>query len=252
MNILHLKSTFIVFAGLLLFSTASKAQTNLKWHLNLGTGLTDMRNFNTSFNELRYEMVGSGNNDASISFQMESKPAVLFNVGGGLSGVFGQNEMVGWDIGANIRTAGFRLKANLLESHGELDDFYKEALPEFNTIDNFRYWALHIPISLNYIPFEVIGFTIGGDLYYQFSKNPTASHPSGKLNQQMVFFPPSYKHPFQLGTHIGVFAPISQKIRLDLQFMTDISPRLSVDMTSDNLKFREMGLMINVKYSLGM
>ncbi|WP_207795686.1 hypothetical protein [Sphingobacterium haloxyli] len=236
-----------------LFGTqASIAQKKLNWHANFGVGMTDMRNFNTTFNDLQY---GIREDDASIEYKVNSKPDYLISAGMGVSGSFRREGILGWDAGLNIRTGGFRVTANALESEGELSDFFREMLPDFGKTESFRYWALHVPFSLNYRPFEIIGFTFGGDLYYQLSSSPTdADFPHGRLGRHMGFSPlntPKYQHPFQLGGHIGIYAPIGEKLRLDVQFVTDLSPRLTVDRTISEFKFREMGLMLNVQYKLG-
>lgn len=227
------------------------AQNKINWHASFGAGLTDMRDFAYKFTDLQMDMYNLGEDNASFFLEMQSKAAPLLSAGIGLSGSFAPESILGWDAGLNIRTAGFGLKGNLLESQGKLEGFYKDMLPDVDKTHNFRYWALHLPVSLNYTPFETVGFTIGADLYYQFTPSPARDHPYGPLNRQMLFFPPTYQHPFQFGGHLGVFAPIGEKIRIDLQFLTDISPRMKIDHTTSGVQFREMGLMLNLQYKLG-
>lgn len=232
----------------------SFAQKKFDWHVNFGVGMTDMRDFNHTLTDLQYGWGNPGDGNPYIDYRLESKPDYLISAGMGLSGSFGQDGLLGWDAGLNIRTGGFRFTANVRESEGELDDFVLGLLPEFDKTQSFRYWGLHVPLSLNYIPFEIIGFTIGGDLYYQLSSTPTDTElPHGPLGPAMGFssvYTPRYQHPFQFGAHVGVYAPIGEKLRLDLQFITDLSPRLTVDRRSYDLKFREMGLLLNARYTL--
>lgn len=250
------KKSFLLLALIfsLFYTDKSFAQKKIEWHSSFGVGVTDVRNFNHTLTDLQYSW-GNQSDGAFIDYRLHSKPEYLVSAGIGLSGSFEKDGILGWDAGLNIRTAGFGLRANVVELEGELDDFVLGILPKFDRTKSFRYWALHVPISLNYMPFEIIGFTVGGDLYYQVSSSPTDTEfPHGPLGQAMGFSSmntPRYQHPFQIGGHIGIFSPIGEKVRLDLQLVTDLSPRLTVEHpTGSELKFREAGLMLNVRYNL--
>lgn len=245
----------ILQIGIILLTSSgvkkSFGQDKLDWHINLGAGITSMRNFNNGFHDLQYQMTET---NGSIHYEINEKPDMLLNGGIGISGTFRNNTILAWETGLNIRTAGFRITPSVLDSNGELTPFIRDLLPKFGETKSFRYWALHIPISLNYMPFELVGFHVGGDLYYQLSSNPTDEQfPYGKLGQAMGFSSlntPDYQHPFQFGGHIGIFAPIGEKVRLDLQLIADINPRLTVKQVSETLKFREIGIVVNAKYKL--
>jgi|GEM_PF-1534804 len=232
----------------------AKSQQKPTWYVTAGAGATALRDFNSTFSDLQY---GVRETDASIDYKLNSKPDFLINGGVGLSGTFQPNGMLGWDVGLNIRSGGFRLTPELLEQKGQLSDFYQQMLPEFGQTKKFRYWAMHLPVSLTYLPFEYVGFKIGADLYYQFSSNITDSQlPYGELGETMGFtthYAPQYQHPFQVGAHVGVFAPVNERLRLDLDFFTDISPRLKVspaNPASSKNNFREMGVRLNTRYYL--
>ncbi|WP_312134627.1 hypothetical protein [Sphingobacterium sp.] len=236
----------------LLFCNLASAQNKPKWYVSAGAGATTVRGFNTSFADLQYSVREA---DASIDYQLNSKPGFLINGGVGLSGTFEQDGIIGWDVGLNVQSAGFGLTAELLDRKGELSSFYRDMLPEFGKTKNFRYWALHMPVSITYLPFEYIGFKVGADLYYQFSSNITDSEfPYGSLGRAMglSYYTAKYQHPFQLGAHIGVFAPINEQLRIDLDAFTDITPRLNISpaTSKDDFKFREMGVRLNTRYYL--
>lgn len=236
----------------LLSSNLASAQNKPKWYVTAGAGATTVRGFNTTFGDLQYSVREA---DASIDYQLNSMPGFLINGGAGLSGTFEQGGLIGWDVGLNVRSAGFGLTPELLDRKGELSDFYRDMLPEFGKTKNFRYWALHMPVSITYLPFEYVGFKVGADLYYQFSSNITDSEfPYGRLGRAMGFshYTPKYQHPFQLGAHIGVFAPINERLRIDLDAFTDITPRLNINPATpkDDFKFREMGIRLNTRYYL--
>lgn len=255
--------TFLLSTFLLSISNPgnSVAQKRLDWHANFGVGITDMRDFGSSIENINYQIV---TNEGEIDYRVKSKPDFLLNAGLGISGDFTESGILGWDAGLNIRTAAFRLTPNLLKMEGTVGSPIDELLPDFGSTKSFRYWALHVPVSLNYIPFEVIGFTVGADVYYQLSSDPSKPSPDedypsgGRLGRHMGMAPlnnPKYEHPFQLGAHLGLFVPVGEKLRLDAQVFTDISPRLSIsrsgfESSSEN-KFREMGLMVNIRYQLG-
>src|SRR5690625_7959276 len=98
------------------------------------------------------------------------------NVGVGVHGDFNGDGLLGWDAGLNLRSGGFRLIANLFEKEGEFNSqTIKDNMPEFGKWERFQYFAVHMPLSLNYIPFEHIGFTFGVDMHVQLSANPTAA-----------------------------------------------------------------------------
>ncbi|GHE23067.1 hypothetical protein [Sphingobacterium griseoflavum] len=239
----------------LLTAGLSFAQKKLNWYVTAGAGATAMRGFNSSFSDLQYDV---RTEDASIWYGLNSKPDYLLHTGIGVSGTFQESGLLGWDVGLNIRSAGFRLTPELVEQTGELPNIYSEMLPEFGKTRRFRYWALHMPISINYLPFQYVGFTAGADLYYQFSPNITDDQPPyyGRLGQAMglAFYTPEYQHPFQAGAHVGVFVPINEKCRLDLDFFTDITPRLEISRVGSSSvsdsKFREMGIRLNTRYYL--
>lgn len=229
------------------------AQNKPKWYVTAGAGVTALRDFNSTFKDLQYSIMGT---DASIDYRLNSKPDFLINGGFGLSGTFQQNGILGWNVGLNMRSGGFQLTPELLEKKGLLPYFYHSMLPEFGKTKKFRYWAMHIPVTLTYLPFQYVGFTLGADLYYQFSSNITDSQlPHGKLGETMgftTFHAPKYQHPFQVGAHVGIFAPINERLRLDLDFFTDISPRLKVSSVNrdNSTNFREMGVKLNMRYYL--
>lgn len=247
--------TTLFFLILLLFSTAGLfAQGTSRWYLTGGLGATALRDFNTTFGDLQYSAVEK---DASLNYKLDSKPSILVNGGAGLSGSFSEHSMLGWDIGLNVRSGGFKLTPELIDQQGRLSDFYQSVLPEFGKTKDFRYLALHLPASITYLPFEFVGFKMGADLYYQFSSNITNNDiPYGALGETMGFtthYIPKYQHPFHIGAHVGVFAPVNDRLRLDLDFFTDLTPRLKVTPASPGLpvfNFREMGARLNTRYYL--
>lgn len=249
----NLLTLCLLTAILLLATKTGFAQQKPKWYVTAGAGGADLRNFGSSFRDLQYTV---RENNAMIDYGLHSKVDYLFGAGVGLSGTFDEEGILGWDVGMNFRSGGFRLTPEVYEQEGELSDFYRQMLPEFGKTQSFRYWALHMPASINYLPFEYIGFTIGLDLYYQTSSNITDDeYPYGKLGRTMgvSYYTPKYRHPFQLGAHIGVFAPINERIRVDLEFFTDITPRLKVESpheASYDYNFREMGMRLNTRYFL--
>lgn len=230
----------------------TQAQQHLNWHLNFGTGLTSMRNFSYSFEDLNYQLKSS---DEPYTYKIKEKPAVLLQAGLSLSGDFNKNKLLGWETGLNLRTAGFRISPTRLETTGELPSVYEGIMPDFDQIKSFRYWALHVPLSLNYRPFGIVGFSLGGDLYYQLSANITRDEfPHGKLGKAMgnaSIHSPKYRHPFHFGGHVGFFAAINEKVRLDAQLTSDFTPRLRIDKQNiSNIQLRELGLVVNLKYKL--
>lgn len=253
-----LRRNYHIVTGLLVFllipSTLVFAQKKPRWYVSLGAGGTEMRNFTTTFKDIQNSTILG---TASIDYQFISKPDFLVDGGVGLSGTFQDQSLWGWEIGLNVRSSGFRLTPELLDKTGVFPDSYERSLPEFGKTKRFRYWALHVPVSITYLPFEYVGFTLGADLYYQFSTNITSKEsPYGLLGQAMGIseeYAPQYKHPFQFGAHAGIFAPINDRLRIDINFLTDITPRLSVghtNLASTNYKFREMGLKFNTRYNL--
>ncbi|MBL1408132.1 hypothetical protein [Sphingobacterium faecale] len=229
-------------------------QTKPKWYVVGGAGATALRDFSTTFGDLQYDVTES---NASLSYKLESRPSFLINGGAGLSGTFVDNGTLGWDIGLNLRSAGFKLTPELLEQKGELSDFYNDMLPEFGKTKEFRYFAVHLPVSFTYLPFEHVGFKVGADLYYQFSSNITNDQiPFGVLGETMgltTHYIPKYGRPFQAGAHVGVFAPINDRLRVDLDFFTDITPRLKIRPANpgvSDFNFREMGVRLNTRYYL--
>jgi len=252
-NLRNSNSLILLLSAIgLLSSNLASAQNKPKWYVTAGAGATTVRGFNTTFSDLQYSVRET---NASIDYQLNSKPSFLINGGAGLSGTFEKNGILGWDVGLNVRSAGFGLTPELLDRKGELSDFYRDMLPEFGKTKNFRYWALHMPVSITYLPFEYVGFKVGADLYYQFSSNITDKEfPYGRLGTAMGFshYTPKYQNPFQLGAHIGVFAPINERLRIDLEAFTDITPRLNINpvIPKDDFNFREMGLRLNTRYYL--
>lgn len=243
----------LLCSAVLLFSADNVlAQNKPRWYITAGAGATVVRDFNSTFADLQYSVRET---DASIDYRLNSKPAFLINGGAGLSGTFETDGILGWDVGLNVRSAGFGITPELLDQKGELSSIYHEMLPEFGKTKNFRYWALHMPVSITYLPFEYVGFKLGADLYYQFSSNITDSEfPYGRLGQAMglSYYSPKYQHPFQLGAHVGVFAPVNERLRIDLDFFTDIMPRLKISPAtpSADYKFREMGARLSTRYYL--
>lgn len=250
------KLLVLLFTIVLLFEPrCAFAQKKLNWYTTVGMGMTNIRNFNTHLNDIDFS---KNANDAYISYRVTSKPNYMLSVGIGVSGHFSKERIFGWDAGLNIRSAGFRLSASLQESQGELPDVLKETLPEFGKTKGFRYWSLHLPFSIHYNPFQIVGFTIGADIYYQTTASLTESeYPHGQIGQGLGFshsYTPKYRHPFQVGGHIGVFAPLGEKLRLDMLLNTDIASRLNVSPSNkarSDWKFREMGLSLNARYYLG-
>lgn len=251
------KKVTLLFWGLcIVFTTVNSAhgQSGLRWYVTGGIGGTGLRDFSSTFGDLDYNVVES---NASLSYKLESKPSVLINGGAGMSGKFGNSGMLGWDAGLNIRSAGFKLTPELIEKTGDLSSFFQDLVPEFGRTKEFRYWALHLPISLTYLPFEHVGFKVGADLYYQVSSNITNNQiPFGALGEAMgltTHYIPRYGHPFQVGAHVGVFAPISDRLRLDLDVFSDLTSRLKVspaNPSASDFNFREMGIRLNTRYYL--
>lgn len=236
------------------FTNKGYGQARPKWYVTAGVGGTGLRDFSTTFGDLQYDVTES---NASLSYKLDSRPSFLINGGGGLSGTFGESGMLGWDVGLNIRSAGFKLTPELIEQTGELSSFYQDLVPEFGKTKEFRYWALHLPVSLTYLPFEHIGFKVGADLYYQLSSNITSDQiPYGQLGETMgltTHYIPKYGRPFQAAAHVGVFAPINDRLRVDLDFFSDITPRLKVTPANPGIpdfNFREMGVRLNTRYYL--
>lgn len=230
----------------------SYAQKKINWFATVGVGATDVRNFGSTLSDFSVSLQSES---SSVSYQLSSAPNFLISGGLGVSGDLQKDGLLTWDAGLNIRTAGFKVKANLYELNGDLGQAINDNLPTvFDQWRNHRYWAAHVPLSINYLPFEVVGFTLGADLYYQFSDSPTTdTFPHGKLGQSMGFSSlktPKYQHPLQFGGHIGVFVPIGEKLRLDLQFQTDVVSRLKVSEMGTEMNYREMGLMLNARYNL--
>lgn len=229
-------------------------QSRPKLYITAGIGGTGLRDFSTTFGDLQYNVIES---NASLSYKLDSRPSVLINGGAGLSGSFDENRMLGWDVGLNMRSAGFKVIPELIEQTGELSSFFKDLLPEFGRTKEFRYLALHLPVSLTYLPFEHIGFKVGADLYYQMSSNITKNQiPFGALGETMgltTHYIPKYEHPFQVAAHVGVFAPINDRLRVDLDFFSDITSRLKVspaNPSASDFNFREMGARLNTRYYL--
>lgn len=250
----RIKLSLLVFCISLTIANKAYAQNKPRWYVTTGVGATALRDFSSTFSDLQYSIRES---DAALDYRLDSKPGILINGGAGLSGTFSESGMLGWEVGLNVRSGGFRLTPELIDQQGVLSDFYQKMLPELGQTKNFRYWALHLPLSITYLPFEHVGFKLGADLYYQFSSNSTTNQlPYGKLGETMgltTHYAPKYQHPFQMGAHVGLFAPINERLRIDLDFFTDIAPRLKVTPASpgrSRYNFREMGARLNTRYYL--
>src|SRR5690606_392450 len=112
--------TLLLSAIGLLFCSLVSAQNKPKWYVTAGAGATTVRDFNATFSDLQYSVQEA---DASIDYQLKSKPGFLINGGAGFSGTFQQDGLLGWDVGLNVRSAGFGLTPELLDRKGELSDF---------------------------------------------------------------------------------------------------------------------------------
>ncbi|TYR37474.1 hypothetical protein FXV77_05570 [Sphingobacterium phlebotomi] len=241
--------TVLLFATKLAFS-----QKKIDWYATAGLGITSMRNFSSRIADLDFSTYAG---DAYIAYRVKENPNYMVSAGIGVSGDFNEDGIFGWDAGLNLRSAGFSLTANLQESKGELPDFLQESLPEFGKTKSFQYLSLHVPISINYNPFKVVGLTFGADIYFQTTDRLTErEYPYGQIGRSLGFshsYKPEYRHPFQVGGHVGIFAPLGKKVRIDITLNSDIVSRLNVSYSNpavSDWKFRELGLALNARYYL--
>lgn len=252
-------SFILLTIALFLFNIHQSAAQEIKWHAVLGGGLTDMRDFRDGMDGTRYGFADLDGN--SGAFRLINKSDYMISGGIGASGLFRKEGILGWDAQFRVRSGGFKIfiDSDVQKKTGESDLDVPET--QFGETKAFRYWSLHLPLSLTYMPFEVVGFNIGADLHYQLSSDPSQQKNEKFSDLDLHLgkspFPSNavYKHPFNLGAHIGVFVPINDRIRIDAQVFTDLSNRLrfqreqSVNRPDDN-QYREMGVSISVAYRL--
>lgn len=231
---------------MLLFSMFGFAQQKNGYAVVTG-GITNLRSFSSSL----YDAAGYSINDQNgnqIDYKLRSEKIPLYGVGLGFNSQIGHNGRFSWDVQANIRSAGYQIQVvPLLEQH--LDFISDGYLPQFGSKSTYRYWAVHVPISIDYQPFDWVGFKVGVDVHYQLSENP-ASNNHGSLRQQLgTAHELSYQYPVNFGTHVGIFIPAGDQLRFDVQAFSDLSSRLSL-LRSPTNQFREMGVSVSLRYSL--
>lgn len=253
------KSIIILLTSSLVFFLTNVQAQEIKWHAVLGGGLTDMSTFGGGMDGTGYSFVDS--DGRSGTFTLRNKSDYMISGGIGASGLFRKEGILGWDAQFRIRSGGFKIfiDSDVQKKTEEPDFNFPET--QFGETKAFRNWSLHLPLSITYLPFEVVGFNIGVDLYYQLSSDPSEQKNGNfseldlHLGKSSVPFDAVYNHPFNLGAHIGVFAPIGDRIRIDAKVFTDLANRLrfqrerNVNRPDDN-QYREMGLSISVAYKL--
>jgi len=254
-------TTFKFFTFLLLILGVygnTFAQNNIKWYVVAGGGVTDMRNFSAKMEDFGYAY--SSENSPNVRYRFKSKPILSTNVGLGVSGPMTKHGTLEWDAQLNLRTAGFRI---YVEHHKDLSapfDPSDSGLPRLGETETFRSWSLHLPLSIAIRSFEAFGFSIGADLLYQLSANPaepgTDKQHMSRLQSHLGSIPSyAYRHPLNIGAHVGVFVPISERMQIDAKVYTDVLTRLRFGYTqgansSNDKVFREMGLSLNFRYKL--
>lgn len=176
----------------------------------------------------------------------------LVSAGVGLTGKIDRDRLFEWDVQAKVKTAGYQLQVvPILEQN--LENIPAGHLPQLGSKSTYRYWAVHVPISVNYHPFTMLGFKIGADLQYEFSDNPASNVNSGLREQLGISHELSYQYPINLGAHVGFFVPFGNLLRVDVQAFSDLTNRLALRRDrgyqgSNDPEFREMGMSLSLRY----
>jgi len=239
-----LLSMMLVFT--LLTIEASFAQPTLRYYTILGVGLSSPRGLNSSLNDVSHTIVEG---DSYLTYRLDEVSGPLIRFGVGLEGEFSPESSFGWDAGLYVRSSSFRMGANVTSSNEA--EVFSDAffLPDFGGLKTFRYWAVELPLAINYRIFDWIGATAGIDLRYQISSNISNR---GKLEKTVGYLNTvSYRHRFQAGANAGLYSPITNKLRVDVKYFSDVLPQLelqSVGARRDNWEFREMGFALNTRY----
>ncbi|SEL44402.1 hypothetical protein [Parapedobacter koreensis] len=255
-----MKKALALRFGLLMISLwagalSSFGQQPVVWSVSLGSGITDMRNFGYGMDEFVYDLPGS--DEEAMPFRYINNPIALGTAGIAVNGMFKRPSIFGWEAGLNIRTGGFKI-SNDNPRQLVPENPNDPLLPRLGATETFRYWALHVPLSLTYKPFDVVGFKAGVDFYYQLSGDPSDGGDGSQSPLEMHMgnlLSASYKYPFNLGGHLGAYFPVGDSFRVDGGFFADIPTRMKFQAPSGTNSsgydaFREMGFFLSIRYNL--
>ncbi|MBK1440597.1 hypothetical protein JHJ32_11420 [Parapedobacter sp. ISTM3] len=249
----NIRFCFLLWIALFAAPFSSFGQQPVVWSVSIGSGITDMRNLGYTMDDFVYSL--PGNEEEAMPFRYVNKPIALGMAGVAVNGNFRRSNLFGWETGLAIRTGGFSIwNDNFRQLIPENPN--DPLLPRLGATKTFRYWALHLPLSLTYKPFDVVGFKVGMDVYYQLSGDFDAGdNGQAPLERHMgSHLTTSYRHPFNLGAHLGAYFPIGEHFRIDGGFFADVSPRVTFQPPSNTNssgydKFREMGFFLSFRYN---
>lgn len=227
--------------------------------------------WNISYSQMNFSaLVGGGISDlhTGLPFSDNSttkeylRPGSLMQVGASVSSRFRKEGMLSWEAQLLIRRSTLRSVpidfdkveyTDIPTSDGGVIRMYSSPYPrDYSNVYRWHYWSVNVPVSLNFQVFGPVGWKIGGNANFLLSEFP--EEDKLKINGGVANLGTKFDS-FNWQGHIGIFASLGPKIRLEALAFSDFKPRLThgeyfLDGRPVQPEYRGMGMSLNVLYRL--
>lgn len=214
--------------------------------------------------QFRWDLVvGGGYSDLEIPFSGFGNMELLrgsasAKAGTSISGSFREEGRAGWQIGLQLQNTGFRSipidweKAKEISGDDPVTVTDRSDFPrDYSRTYRKRNWELIAPVSLTLDVFHPVQLLIGADFDYMLSTFPEKD--KFKINFEGNL-DPRFK-ALNVAGHLGLFADINPRLRLQGKIFSDITPRLNYyrGSTEDEIiekGYRRIGFSIEAHYQV--